>query len=94
MDYALEQLINGPAGSNPFWDTVMKGAASLGEPIFIGVVVVWFMGGWLRRQPRDRWGAIAALLAAGGALFVNLVISHLWDRARPFVAHPATVHLL
>jgi membrane-associated phospholipid phosphatase len=42
---------------------------------------------------QDRWGAIAALLAAGGALGINLLISDLWYRARPFVAHP-TVHLL
>ena len=94
VDYAIEQWINGPAGSSPVWDTVMTWVANLAEPVFVAVVVLWFLVGWLRRQPGERRGAIAALLAAGGALLVNFVIGHLWDRARPFVAHPGTVHVL
>src|SRR5487761_536612 len=94
MDYGIEQWINGPAGSSPFWDTLMTAAANRAEPAFVALVFRWVVVGCLRRRPQDRWGAIAGLLAAGGALLVNRGISQLWDRARPFVAHPTTVHLL
>jgi len=68
--------------------------ATWAEPLFVALVAVWFLAGWLRGRLLDRQGAVAALLAAGGALLVNVIISHLWDRARPFVAHPGTVHVL
>lgn len=68
--------------------------AGWGEAIFIGVVALWFMLGWLRGYPSDRQGAITALLGAIVALLVNQIISHLWMRPRPFVAHPDTVQLL
>jgi undecaprenyl-diphosphatase len=94
MDYRLEQWINGPAGKHHALDSFMRHAATWSEQAFIALIVVWFAVGWLRGQPRDRQGAITAALAAAGALLVNLVIHWLWDRPRPFVAHPASVHLL
>lgn len=94
MDFDIEQWVNGPAGSHAFWDAVMKAAAGLAEVLFIAVVGIWFALGWLSRRRDERRGAIAALLAAGGALLVNQVISHVWARPRPYVAHPSSVHLL
>ncbi|MHB8619104.1 MAG: phosphatase PAP2 family protein [Chloroflexota bacterium] len=94
MDYRLEQMINGPAGSHPVWDIVMKGAAGWGEPVFIVLVVIWFLVGWLAGRTAERPGAVAALLAAASALSVNQIVNHLWLRPRPFIAHPNTVHLL
>ena len=93
MDYPLEQWINAPAGSHPLLDTVMVHAAAWGEAIFIGLIIVWFLVGWLRHRAADRQGAIAAAAGAGMALLVNVLISHLWTRPRPFVTHPA-VHVL
>ncbi|HLH70841.1 MAG TPA: phosphatase PAP2 family protein [Candidatus Dormibacteraeota bacterium] len=94
MDYQLEQLINGPAGSHPLWDRVMTTIAVGAEPAFIALVVLWLLVGLWRRSPRDRTGAVLAALAAGIGLVINAVIAHLWFRPRPFVAHPGTVHLL
>jgi undecaprenyl-diphosphatase len=94
VDYQLEQLINGPAGTHPIWDRLMTTVAVGAEPAFIALVVLWFLVGLWRRSPRDRTGAVLAVLAAGIGLVANLVIGHLWYRARPFVAHPGTVHLL
>ncbi|HEY7177738.1 MAG TPA: phosphatase PAP2 family protein [Gaiella sp.] len=37
---------------------------------------------------------MSALVSAGLALGVNQVISHLWERARPFTEHPALTHVL
>jgi len=94
LDYSLQQWINAPAGSHPLVDSVMRHTASWGEAIFIGIVALWFLLGWRRGLPRERQGALAALLAAGAALLLNMVISHLWTRPRPFVTHPDTVHVL
>jgi undecaprenyl-diphosphatase len=33
-------------------------------------------------------------MSAGLALLANQIVGHLWDRARPFAAHPGAVHLL
>ena len=72
----------------------MKAVATWGEAAFIGIVIVWFLFGWLTRRTADRRGAITAVSAAGLALLANQVIIHLWERPRPFVAHPDTVHVL
>jgi undecaprenyl-diphosphatase len=94
MDYQVEQWINAPAGHTPFLDQLMIGTAAAGEYIFIAIVVLWFAYGWWWRSSRDREGALGALLAAAAGLVINAVIAAVWFRARPFVAHPATVHLL
>ncbi len=94
MDYQLEQWINGPAGSSSVLDTVMRDAANWGQWIFAGIVVAWLVYGWIWGGRRDRWGAIAALLAAAIALGINQILGHLWVRPRPFIAHPDTVHTL
>src|SRR5919199_1930458 len=94
MDHRLEQWINGPAGFHPFLDVTMVGAAAGAEPAFIALVAIWFVIGWLRRLPMDRQGAIAALLAAGGALGANQVLASIWYRPRPYIAHPERVHHL
>jgi undecaprenyl-diphosphatase len=93
MDYTLEQWINGPAGSIPPLDAVMKVVADGAEVIFLGLVAAWFLVGLVRRQYMDRYGSVAAVLAVGAALAVNQVIAFFWARPRPFTAHP-TVHVL
>jgi undecaprenyl-diphosphatase len=93
MDRAVEQWINGPAGTIPPLDAVMKIVADGAEIIFLGLVVAWFLVGLARRQYTDRYGSVAAVLAAGAALAVNQVIAFLWARPRPFTARP-TVHVL
>ena len=56
------------------------------------------VGLWLLARPygNPRWKLASAsgLIAAAVALAVNQVISHLWDRPRPFVEHPALTHAL
>ena len=94
MDYQLQQWVNGPAGSHPLLDHLMVGVAQLAEPLFVAGVVLWFLVGWLGDRRQERLGAMASLAAAALALLVNQVLGHLWDRPRPFAAHPGTVHLL
>lgn len=94
MDYRLEQIINAPAGTHPFFDMLLRGVANGAELLFLALIALWFLAGWVRGRPQDRQGALAAFVAALGALAIVQLIDHLWDRPRPFVAHPATVHLL
>lgn len=94
MDYGIEQWINGPAGQAPLVDTLMVAVAAGAEAAFIALVLVWFAVGWWRQADQERQGAMAALLAAGVALALNVLIGHIWYRQRPFAAHPETVHLL
>jgi len=94
VDYRLEQWINGPAGHHAALDAVMRRAATWPEPAFIALIIGWFLLGWARGWPRDRRGALTAGVAAALALLANQVIIHFWQRPRPFVAHPQTVHLL
>jgi undecaprenyl-diphosphatase len=72
----------------------MRDAANWAVPIFMGIVAVWFVIGWILGRSGERRGAVLALLAGGGALLVNQVIIRVWERPRPFAAHPHTVHLL
>ncbi|MGH7776238.1 MAG: phosphatase PAP2 family protein [Candidatus Dormibacterales bacterium] len=94
MDYRLEQLVNGPAGNHAVLDRVMVWVASDLVYLFFAAVVLWFLYGWWRGLHEDRRGAIAAGMALILALIVNAVVAAIWVRPRPFVAHPATVHLI
>ncbi len=58
----------------------------------VAVVVLWLLGRPGTRSPL-RMAAVAAPLAALVGLGVNQVISHIWARARPTVAHPGQAHL-
>ena len=93
MDYALEQAVNGPAGSHPLLDGTMKAVAGGAEAAFLLAVVVWYAYGWLRRSRADQFGAVAAVAAALLALGVNQVVGHVVARPRPFRTHPG-VHVL
>jgi undecaprenyl-diphosphatase len=91
VDFRLEQWINHPAGNHAVFDPLMKHAAGWGEIIFILVVAVWFLVGWIRGLPLDRQGAITALLATGVALLANVIVAEIWTRPRPFITHPGDV---
>jgi undecaprenyl-diphosphatase len=53
---------------------------------------------WLLARPygSPRWklASLSALISAAVALATNQVISHLWERPRPFTDHPALTHVL
>ena len=59
----------------------------------VATITLWF----LARPFADRtWkrACVSGLAAAAVAMAANQVISHLWDRPRPFTAHAALTHLL
>jgi undecaprenyl-diphosphatase len=54
-------------------------------------LVFLFRGKW--RTVNGRHGVIAAGFSAALALGVAQIISHIWERPRPYVAHPDSAHL-
>jgi undecaprenyl-diphosphatase len=57
-------------------------------------VVVVIVAGLVLRRPNVWIGGLTALGGAALGLIGNVIVSHIWFRDRPFVAHPGTVHLL
>jgi undecaprenyl-diphosphatase len=94
VDTWLEQIINGPAGHHAVLDAFMRDAATWAVPIFVAIVAAWFAIGWVRGLAAERRAALTALVAAGGALLLNQVVLLLWERPRPFEAHPGSVTTL
>ena len=72
----------------------MSFVAGQAAAIFIALVVAWLLYGMLRTSAAEEAGASLAALAAGAAFGVNQVLAVVWNRPRPFAAHPGTVHLL
>jgi undecaprenyl-diphosphatase len=63
----------------------------------VPLMAVVAIGPWFAGKPyvRSTWrlATAMALASAAVALLVNQVVSHLWDRPRPFVSHPGSVTL-
>ena len=59
----------------------------------LATVALWFLA---RPYGDARWklASVSALVAGAVAMLTNQVISHLWERPRPFTEHPALTHLL
>src|SRR5689334_7306941 len=93
MEYDVERWINGTMHAHPLLASVVVEFSSWGVALF-GVLAV---GLWLLSPPGDtRWkrARAAGLSAAAVGLLANEVISHVWDRARPYEAHHGIVPLV
>ena len=93
MEYSVEHWLNQVVHAHPLLGSVVVEFSNWGVTLF-GVLAV---GLWLLSPPGDtRWkrACAAGLSAAAVGLIVNQVISHLWDRARPYDAHATIVPLL
>jgi undecaprenyl-diphosphatase len=66
---------------------------NVSEALFVATLAIIFLAARGAAHAAWRRAAVAAVLSAGVALAVGKVISELVDRARPFVAHPESVHL-
>jgi undecaprenyl-diphosphatase len=93
MEYEVERWINQVMHAHPLLASVVVEFSTWGVALF-GVLAV---GLWLLSPPGDTtWkrACTAGLAAAAVGLLVNQVISHIWDRARPYEAHAAIVPLI
>ncbi|HZU20811.1 MAG TPA: phosphatase PAP2 family protein [Gaiellaceae bacterium] len=93
LDFRLEHDLNRYAGHHHTVDVAARHIAE--SQVEVAVVVVGLIAfGWIARRNALVVGGIAALAAAALALVGNVIVSSLWFRKRPFVAHPHVVHLI
>ena len=86
--------MNSGVATRDWLEDPVTALAALAVPIYALATV----GLWLLDRPyvdvRWKLASASALAAAALALLANQVISHVWDRPRPFATHAATTHLL
>ncbi|BBH24122.1 undecaprenyl-diphosphatase [Paenibacillus baekrokdamisoli] len=83
LDYKVFEAINGLAGRLPWVDAIMEFIAKDTEYLFyIAIVIYWFT----RREDHRRM-VVQALISACAAFGTSMILSHLFYRDRPFVAH-------
>ena len=93
MDYSLYRTVNGLSGES-LPDHLFRFLANDLPAILVVLVALTFLAPWGARRSGRRSGAVLATASAGLALLLNQPISHLVDRTRPYLAHPAHAHLL
>jgi len=93
VDLTLYKYLNGLAYHHDGFEDLLRFFAQDAEYFFIGLLALLFLarGKWASRNARH--GVIAAGLSAALALGIAHVISSLWDRPRPYVAHATVSHL-
>jgi undecaprenyl-diphosphatase len=94
MDYDIFKSINDFTSRHDAIEDVLSFIAKDSQYIFLALLAVLFLLPARWGSPSLRRGAIAGAVAAGIALLVAHGITMLWDRPRPFVAHPHSTHLL
>jgi undecaprenyl-diphosphatase len=90
----LFHAVNSGVATHDWLEDPVTAVAGLVVPVYaVATVALWLVA---RPYGNPRWklASVSALAAAGVALVANQAISHLWERPRPFVAHPALTHLL
>ncbi|CAN5610565.1 undecaprenyl-diphosphate phosphatase BcrC [soil metagenome] len=93
MDLIVFKAINGFAARHDGFEDFVRFVALDAEYFFIALLVVLFFarGRWASRNARH--GVVAAGFSMALALGIAQVITHIWARPRPFVAHPDVTHL-
>jgi undecaprenyl-diphosphatase len=95
MDWRLFHLLNGSLRGHPLiGEEIGDFVTYWAVPVFVvATAALWFLD---RPGPSYRWkiACVSGLMAAGLGLLVGQIISHLWVRERPFVAHPSQTLLL
>ena len=94
IDWTVFHAVNAWVATRDWIEDPTTALADLVVPLYaLATVGLWFAA---RPYGRTRWKLASAsgLVAAAVALLANQVISHLWDRPRPFVDHPAMTHVL
>jgi undecaprenyl-diphosphatase len=93
MDWSVVHDLNELIRTHDLLEDPLKLFASLAVTIYaVATVALWFVS-----RPegarRFRLACVSALAAAGLALLLNQAIGHLWDRPRPYAAHPHSLVL-
>lgn len=92
MDFDIYRAIN--ARGPHLLHELFRLAANDLTVVIVALVALLFLIRWRHKRLSRRQGAVAGTAAAALALLINQPISHAVDRARPYVAHPHSAHLL
>jgi undecaprenyl-diphosphatase len=93
MDWSLYRSLNDFAYRHDWFEDPLRFVAQDAQYFFVALLAVLFLAGgkWASRNARH--GVVAAGFSAALALGVAQFISHIWERPRPYVAHPDLSHL-
>jgi len=93
MDWSLLHMLNSFLAHHDWVEDPLTWYVNASELLFIGLLLAMFVVARSSSRAAARRAAVAAGLSAGVALGLGLIVSHVVDRARPFVADPSGVHL-
>lgn len=93
IDTSLFETINGFAARHDALEDTLRWVALDGHYFFLGLLAILFLGRGKWSSRNARYGVVAAGFSAATALLIAQGISHLWERPRPYVAHPDIAHL-
>jgi undecaprenyl-diphosphatase len=93
MDFTLYKSLNGFAAHHDAFEDVLRFFSQDAQFFFVALLAVLFLATGKWRSVNGRHGVVAAGFSALMALGLAHVIADLWDRARPYEAHPAAAHL-
>jgi len=93
MDWTLYRSLNDFAYRQDWFEDPLRFFAQDAQYFFVALLAVLFLTGgkWASRNARH--GVVAAGFSAGLALGIAQLITHIWERPRPYVAHPDLSHL-
>jgi undecaprenyl-diphosphatase len=94
LDLSLYEHLNGYTARHDWFEDPLRFFAVDAEILFIVALAALFFARGRYRSRNGRHGVIAAGLSAGLALFLAQAIASVWDRPRPYEAHPGESHLL
>lgn len=93
MDTSLYETINGFAARHDGLEDALRWFALDGHYLFLALLAILFLGRGKWSSRNARHGVVAAGFSAATALLIAQGISHLWERPRPYIAHPDIAHL-
>jgi undecaprenyl-diphosphatase len=94
LDFTLYKTMTDLIAGHGAVEETVRFVAVDGQFLFVGLLAALFLARGKWRSVNGRHGVVAAGLAALLALAVAQVIAGLWDRPRPYEAHPGDAHLL
>ena len=94
MDFRTYDLLNDFTARHEWLQEPMRFFANEGQIVFLVVLAAVFLARGKYRSRNGRHGVLAAGLSATLALLVAQAIGAVWDRQRPYEAHPGDAHLL
>lgn len=87
-------MLNAGVATRDWLEDPATALGALAVPLYAAATIAL----WLLARPYGaaRWklACTSGLVSAAIAVVANQAVSHLWERPRPFAAHPALTHLL